>query len=141
MRLAILIAAMLAAALISPAFAAEKATIEIVAHVNHTNLARLPPAGRAGDADSSYWIVRDRHARAIGDIIMSCRWVTSALRLCVGQATMPLGTLAVIGASRTALIGQFAIVGGTGEYTHATGTVLFKATGARTYVVTADYQQ
>jgi hypothetical protein len=130
------------ALLVVPAAAAKNAgTIEVVATVHHRNVAHLPPAGRGGDAESFYWVVRDRHARPVGDMVMSCRWVTATLRLCVGQFSMPLGTIAVIGVSRTSLIGQVAIVGGTGRYRAANGTLLFKAIGTRRYVLTADYQQ
>lgn len=125
----------------SPAAAKKAQTIEVVATIAHANVAHLPPAGRGGDANSSYWIVRDRTAKAVGDMVISCRWVTGNLRLCVGQFTMPLGTIAVIGASRTALIGQFAIVGGTGAYLNSSGTLLFKAIGTKRFVLTASYKQ
>jgi hypothetical protein len=124
----------------TPAVAAT-GTIEVVANVRHTNTAHLPPAGRGGDAFSSYAVIRQRTGSAIGDLVLSCRWVTGNLRLCVGQLAMPLGTLAVTGASRTALIGQFAIVGGTGRYENARGTLLFKAIGLRRYVLSASYRQ
>lgn len=120
---------------------ADGATISVVAHIQQQHIASLPPNGRAGDADSSYWVVRDRLGRAIGDMLQSCRWVTDGLRLCVGQITMPKGTLATIGASRTSLLGQFAIVGGTGEYEGADGVLLFKAVSDRRYVLQAVYGQ
>ena len=124
----------------TPAFAnAER--IEITARQVHANLAQLPPSGRGGDAASSLWVVRDRHARVIGDMSFDCRWITAALRLCVGQLAMPLGTLAVIGSSRTRFLGQLAVVGGTGRYTGAAGTLLFSATGTGRYVLSIVYRK
>jgi hypothetical protein len=46
----------------------------------------------------------------------------------------------LIGASRTRLVGQFAVVGGTGRYVGADGTLLFKATGNRRYVISIIYE-
>jgi len=128
----------LVAVLLAPAAAAAD-TIEVAAHLQNQNVAGLPPKGRSGNAYSAVWIVRDRHARTIGDVLLDCRWVNASLRLCVGQLSMPLGTLALIGASRTSLIGQLAVVGGTGVYAGASGTVLFDAIGLRRYIVTANY--
>lgn len=125
----------------TPAVAANRDTIQVVANLNHQNIAHLPPAGRGGDGDSSYWVIRDRLARPVGDMLLSCRWVTGALRLCVGQFSMPLGTLALIGVSSTPLIGQFSIVGGTGRYSAANGVLLFNAISTRRYVLTANYTQ
>lgn len=115
--------------------------IDVVARASHSNVARLPPLGRAGDAESFLWLVRDRTGVAIGDMIADCRWVTSGLRLCVGQLSLPLGALAMIGASRTRFLGQLAVVGGTGRYVGADGTLLFTATGTGRYVLSVTYQK
>lgn len=125
----------------SAAGASTSAQIEVTARVSHTNVARLPPAGRGGDAVSSLWIVRDRHGQAVGDMLVACRWVTRGLQLCAGQLSLPLGAIAVIGASRTRFLGQLAVVGGTGRYVGADGTLLFKATGASRYVLSVQYRQ
>lgn len=116
-------------------------TIEVAARAQHSNVARLPPAGRAGDATSSRWIIRDRHGNAIGDMLTDCRWVTSGLRLCVGQVSLPLGAIAVLGASRTPFLGQFAVVGGTGRYVGANGALTFNAIGTGRYVLSITYQK
>lgn len=115
--------------------------IEVAARVQHTNTARLPPTGRAGDADSARWVIRDRHGAAIGDMLTDCRWVTSGLRLCIGQVSLPLGVLAVLGASRTPFIGQFAVVGGTGRYVGANGALTFNAIGTGRYVLSITYHK
>jgi hypothetical protein len=140
MKRAILVA--LLAVFASPsAFASPANTIEVVATVNHRNVARLPPGGRGGDAESTYWVIRDRHGRTVGDLLLACRWVTGDLRLCAGQLSMPYGSLALIGASRTPLVGQLTVVGGVGEYAAANGVLTFKAIGLRRYVLTAVYKQ
>ena len=119
---------------------AKAAQIEVVARLAHANLAKLPPAGRSGDAESSQWIIRDRYGRAIGDMLIDCRWITNGLRLCVGQVALPLGVIAVVGASRTRFLGHLAVVGGTGRYVGADGTLLFNATGTGRYVLSINYQ-
>jgi hypothetical protein len=123
------------------AAAASAAQIEITAQLKHRNIAMLPPVGRAGDAESAQWIVRDRFGRVIGDMLIDCRWVTNGLRLCVGQLSLPLGAIAVIGASRTRFVGQLAVVGGTGRYVGADGTLLFNATGTGRYVLSINYRK
>lgn len=116
-------------------------TIEVTARVAHANSVALAPKGRAGDATSAQWIVRERNGNAIGDMLIDCRWVTNGLRLCVGQLSLPLGSLAVLGASRTRFLGQFAVVGGTGHYVGAGGTLLFSATGTGRYVLSVNYRK
>ena len=129
--------------LVLPATAAtaNSATIEVTARLQHHNYAALSPAGRGGDAESSRWIVYDRHNRSVGDMLFDCRWVTADLRLCTGQLAMPLGSLAVLGSSRTRFLGQLAVVGGTGHYIGANGTLLFNATNNRRYVLSINYQE
>lgn len=133
-----LLVALIALALAAPAPAAQ---IEVTAKQQHTNLARLPPRGRAGDATSARWIIRDRYGQDIGDMLLDCRWVTGSLRLCVGQVSLPLGTIAVIGASRTLFLGQFSVVGGTARYSGASGALWFKQTSVARYVLSIVYQK
>lgn len=133
----VLAAVAVALVLAGPAAAAQ---IDVTARLQHMSSARIAPKGRVGDVAFSVWTIRDRYGRAIGDMILDCRWVTNQFRLCVGQATLPLGTLAVIGASRTAFLGQFAVVGGTGQYLGAHGTLTFNKTGTDRYVLSITYQ-
>lgn len=137
MRWAVAFAAV--AVMFPPAAAADQ--IEITARLQHSNTARLLPTGRAGDATSSRWILRDRYAAVIGEMLIDCRWVTAGLRLCIGQVTLPLGALAFLGASRTKLLGQFGVVGGTGRYVGADGTLLFNAVGTNQYVLSINYRK
>lgn len=127
-------------ALVLPA-SAGAAQIEVTAQVVATNTAPLPPAGRAGDAISQRWIVRDRHGDVIGDMLIDCRWITAGLRLCIGQLSLPLGVIAVLGASRTRFIGQMAVVGGTGRYVGANGALTFNEIGAGRYVLSITYRK
>ena len=120
---------------------ANAARIEVTAQVQQLNEVPLPPRGRGGDAESALWIVRDRYGQAIGDMLIDCRCVTAGLRLCVGQLALPLGTIAVVGASRTRFLGQLAVVGGTGRYVGADGTMLFKQTGTGRYVLSVNYDK
>lgn len=122
----------------SPA-AAER--IEVVAHVQKAHSVQFAPNGRAGNVDFAQWVIRDRYGRAIGDMLTDCRWVTGSLRLCVGQMTLPRGVIAMLGASRTPFLGQLAVVGGTGLYEGASGTMLFKATGRSRYVLSVTYDK
>ena len=123
------------------ASAATNEQIEVTATVASRNTATLPPSGRSGDAHSERWIIRDRHGSVIGDMLVDCRWVTAGLRLCVGQLALPLGVIAVIGASRTRFIGQLSVVGGTGRYVGADGTLVFKEIGVRRYVLSVLYRK
>ena len=134
-------AVILAAVTLSPSSpaAAASSRIEVTGRLVHTNVATLPPVGRAGDAVSQRWLVRDRYGATIGDMLVDCRWVTAGLRLCVGQVAMPLGAIALMGASRTRFLGQLAVVGGTGYYAGAGGTMLFRETGAGAYVLSFNY--
>jgi hypothetical protein len=47
----------------------------------------------------------------------------------------------VLGASRTQFVGQLAVVGGTGRYVDADGTMLFKAVGTNQYVLSVTYEK
>lgn len=123
------------------AASASAAQIEVVANTHSNTTVALPPAGRAGNAEASQWVIRDRHGRAIGDMLLDCRWITSGLRLCVGQMSLPLGVIAVLGASRTRFVGQMSVVGGTGRYVGAVGTLLFKQIGVTRYVLSVDYER
>ncbi len=132
--------ALIVLAVATPAVASAD-TIEVTARVSHANSIALAPKGRAGDATSAQWIVRERNGNAIGDMLIDCRWVTNGLRLCVGQLGLPLGTIAVLGASRTQFLGQLAVVGGTGRYVGVGGTMLFTATGTGRYVLSVNYRK
>lgn len=139
MRLTAAVAAVILAVLAVASTSSAANRIEVTARVQNVNRVALAPAGRPGDAESAHWIVYDRFGNAIGDMLIDCRWVTSGLRLCVGQLALPLGAIAVVGASRTRFLGQLAVVGGTGRYVGADGTMLFREVGDRAYVLSLTY--
>lgn len=116
---------------------------EITVHANvvKTNRDPRPPRGLAGDGMSQRLLIHSRKGKVIGDLILDCRWVTSSLRLCVGQLSMPLGVIGVMGASRTSFIAQMLIAGGTGLYARANGTLLFTATNTGGFELTLTYMK
>lgn len=111
----------------SSSSAAGGGKIELTALPSFSTLARRP-AGRAGNVEILRWSLRERHGKTIGDGRFLCRWIRSA-RLCVGELEMPLGKIAVIGSSPTRYLGEWSVVGGTGRYEDAGGTLRFTATG------------
>lgn len=120
---------------------ASAATIQVGARLHHANHFAAPPVGRAGDADSSSWILRDRHGRTVGDMLLNCRWITGTVRLCIGQVGLPDGALVMLGASPTRFLGQMAVVGGTGRYIGAAGALTFNAIGSSRYVLLITFDQ
>lgn len=127
-------------ALLVPAVASA-AQIDATAQVVSAETVAFPPKGRGGDAEFGRWVVRDRLGRSIGDMLIDCRWVVNDLRLCLGQITLPLGAIAVMGASRTRFLGSLAVVGGTGYYIGAAGTLTFKSVGFERYVLSVNYRK
>lgn len=119
---------------------ASGARIEVVASTQHMTRIAFFPKGRGGDVAFGRLIIRSRHGRVIGDLLLDCRWVTATLRFCVAQLGLPLGSLALIGASRTRFLGQFAVVGGTGRYKGADGALLFRQIDSGKYVLSVDYE-
>lgn len=59
----------------------------------------------------------------IGDASLVCTFVTSNQRNCSGTYTLPRGTIVTSGALSTRLLYELAIVGGTGLYDNARGTL------------------
>jgi len=106
------------------------ATIEVTAVADRFETA-APPVGRAGDGERLTWRLRDRFGRPIGVGLLNCRWQQAQARLCTGELRFPLGKLAVVGASPTRSLGEWAVVGGTGRYLGANGVMEFRAIGLR----------
>lgn len=98
-------------------------------------ITRIPPAGRAGDLEVSAWRFTDRFGRKIGTGTLICRWVSLARRLCFGEVRLPRGRLAVTGSSQTRVVGEFAVVGGTGVYLFQQGILTFSALGRGKYAI------
>lgn len=96
---------------------------------------RLRPLGRSGDLEESRWTFNDRFGRRIGSGNLLCRWATSFRRLCWGEARLPRGRLVMLGSSQTTILGEFAVVGGTGVYLFKQGLLTFKQLGAKKYAI------
>jgi hypothetical protein len=67
--------------------------------------------------------------RAIGRGDMLCSYIDARRRTCDGTYTLPRGKLVVSGVITTRLLYDIAIVGGTGLYDNARGSLTVTATG------------
>jgi hypothetical protein len=59
----------------------------------------------------------------IGEASLVCTYISSTQRNCSGTYTLPRGTIVTSGALSTRLLYELAIVGGTGLYDNARGTL------------------
>lgn len=112
-----------------------KGKIELTA-IPSRAIQEAPPAGRPGDLERLHWSLRDRYGRKIGQAYFTCRWHRRHARLCIGEVTMPLGTMIAAGSSENRSVGTWAVTGGTGRYRNAGGELRFIATGVRRLTVT-----
>ena len=87
--------------------------------------------GRAGNSLQEQWGLHDRYGRRVGQLLMTCRWITARQRYCGGVVDMPLGHLSFQGISASRLAGNYAITGGTERYAGATGELRFVVTSIR----------
>lgn len=62
--------------------------------------------------------------RRLGDAAMLCTYVSARQRSCTTTFTLPKGTIVVSGVLQSRLLYELAIVGGTGLYDNARGTLL-----------------
>lgn len=62
-----------------------------------------------------------RRAQKVGTSGIACIFVASGVRECYGTFILPLGRIKVLGEMTNTKVYQFAIVGGTGRYSGATG--------------------
>jgi hypothetical protein len=65
--------------------------------------------------------------RAIGHAVVTCTFVGSGERSCQGSYLLPRGTIETAGVLRSRLIYTQAVVGGTGLYDNARGTLTVTA--------------
>jgi hypothetical protein len=95
----------------------------------------VPPAdgGMAGAVE----IVRQRlynpsiTGSPIGRADLVCTYLDRRVRTCTGTYVLPKGTLVVAGAIETRLLYEISIVGGTGLYNNARGTLTVTSTHLR----------
>lgn len=96
---------------------------------------KLRPLGRAGDLEISRWRFNDRYGRRIGEGNLLCRWATEFRRLCWGEARLPRGRLVMLGSSQTSVLGEFAVIGGTGVYLFKQGLLSFRQLSRSKYAL------
>ena len=69
--------------------------------------------------------------KPIGRSVLVCTYTDGRDRSCVGTYILPRGSLVVTGALQSRLLYELPIVGGTGLYTEARGTLTVTATHVR----------
>jgi hypothetical protein len=73
----------------------------------------------------------DSATRPIGHAVLSCTFVSRAERSCSGTYVVPRGMILTAGVLSTRLLYTAAIVGGTGLYDNARGTLTVTAKGLK----------
>ena len=73
----------------------------------------------------------DNSSRPIGHAILSCTFVSKTERSCNGTYVVPPGMILTAGVLTTRLLYTAAIVGGTGLYNNARGTLTVTAKGLK----------
>jgi len=92
---------------------------------------------RNGTAAGSVELVKQRlynpslSQRAIGRATMSCTFFDRRERNCSGTYFLPRGALVVSGTIQSRLLYEIAVVGGTGLYENARGSLTVTSTGLR----------
>jgi hypothetical protein len=69
--------------------------------------------------------------RSIGRVLLTCMFADARTRMCTGTYLLPKGQLVVTGTITTRLLYQIAIIGGTGVYESAHGTLTVTSTHLR----------
>ena len=69
--------------------------------------------------------------KSIGRSVMACTFINARNRTCVATYVLPKGTLVTTGALQTRLFYEIPIVGGTGLFDNARGTLTVTATHLR----------
>lgn len=73
----------------------------------------------------------DSASRPIGHAVLSCTFVSRTERTCTGTYVVPRGMILTAGVLTTRLLYTAAIVGGTGLYDNARGTLTVTAKGLK----------
>jgi hypothetical protein len=74
---------------------------------------------------------RRLRARPIGRAELICTYVSRRARSCQGTYFLPRGRLVVAGSLRFRMFYELAVIGGTGLYNNARGTLIVTRTGTR----------
>jgi hypothetical protein len=73
----------------------------------------------------------DNSTRPIGHAVLSCTFVSKTERTCTGTYVVPSGMILTSGVLTTRLLYSAAIIGGTGLYNNARGTLTVTAKGLK----------
>src|SRR5207248_4174398 len=89
--------------------------------------------GGVGDVEIARFTLYapDNSTRPIGHAVLSCTFVSKTERTCNGTYVLPAGMLLTAGVLTTRLLYTAAIVGGTGLYNNARGTLTVTAKGLK----------
>lgn len=128
---AVLLLAALAIGLAWPGRAAVPGVINVTATRTYSAYHYVPPHGRQSDSQEEAWRITNHDGHTVGRMIMRCRWVVRAARLCNGELLMPLGKITFNGSSPTAFEAEYAVTGGTDAYLGVGGVMRFTAIGQR----------
>lgn len=109
--------------------------INVTATLTDQTSRHVSPRGRVGNVSTQAWRVTNRHGHWIGRLVLACRWVVADERYCTGELQLPLGKIAVAGASPTPLEGEFAVLGGTDVYRGAGGSMVWFAIGVEKHIL------
>lgn len=100
-----------------------------------TSYVRTPSAN--GRSAGSVEIIKQRlynpsvSQSAIGSASLVCTYLDTRARTCTGTYALPKGNLVVVGAIASRLLYDIAVVGGTGLYDNARGTLTVTSTELR----------
>jgi hypothetical protein len=89
--------------------------------------------GRTGSIE----VVKERlfnpsvSSKPIGNAYITCTYLDRRMRTCAGTYVLPRGSLIVVGVIQTRLLYEIAIVGGTGLYDNARGSLTVTSTHLR----------
>ena len=110
------------------------ATIRVTARVVQSSSVDVGLRGRSpGDMEVSAAQVFNRRItpRPIGSYELVCTWVRGISRSCRGTLILPRGSIVVAGTVRHRPLYHLAVVGGTGLYDNARGTLAVTRLGQR----------
>ena len=99
-----------------------------------TSQKMIEPAGGGPDGKTEVItqnLYKPPARRPIGQSQLICTFVDRSNRTCVGTYELPKGSIVVTGAISTRLLYEIAIVGGTGLFDNARGTLTVTATRFR----------
>ncbi|HEY6963130.1 MAG TPA: dirigent protein [Gaiellaceae bacterium] len=120
-------------AAVSASGATGPAQIRITDEAVSRSVAPPPNGGVAGTTEVIAQRLFNRHIsnRAIGRSQIVCTYVDRRNRSCLSTYVLPKGSLVAAGAVSTRLLYDLPVVGGTGLYDNARGTVTVTATHVR----------